>query len=251
MPLLEVRGMQKNFLGVKALDDVNLHVNGGEIVGLIGPNGSGKTTLFNCITGQYQPDNGQVVFGGRDITRWPSHRIALSGLARTFQLVQIFPGLTVRENLLVALQEHQERNVLARYFRFPSVQRGEVYARQRADQVLAEFGLSEKSQDLASTLSYGQRKLLEFAAVLMYQPEIILLDEPAAAVNPTMIENMKAHVRRCNRDGTAFLIIEHNMSVVMDICRRVVVLDHGIKIAEGSPDMIQRDPVVLEAYFGR
>jgi ABC-type branched-subunit amino acid transport system ATPase component len=251
MPLLEIRGLSKRFGGVVALNDVSLDVAPGEIVGLIGPNGSGKTTLFNCVTGFYRPDKGRVLYDGQDITHQPPHKIALSGLARTFQIVQIFPGLTVFENLLLALQEHQERNAIARFLRFPSVRRGEAYARERAIRILREFNLLEKGQDLAGTLSYGQRKLLEFAAVLMPDPKLILLDEPVAAINPTMIENMKAHIRRCNREGTAFLIIEHNMSVVMDICARVVVLDFGMKIAEGPPDQIQRDPVVLEAYFGR
>jgi ABC-type branched-subunit amino acid transport system ATPase component len=251
MPLLEVKDISKSFNGVKALDKVCLQVEAGKIVGLIGPNGSGKTTLFNCVTGLYQVDSGQVFFRGKEITNTPIHRIALAGLSRTFQLVQIYPNLTLRENLILALQEHQERSILARLLRLPAVREAEAYANERAEKILSEFDLAEKIDDVADTLSYGQRKLLEFAAVMMPKPEVILLDEPAAAVNPTMIENMKAHIRRTNEIGIAFLVIEHNMNVIMDICEHIVVLDHGVKIAEGPPEEIQHDPVTLEAYFGR
>lgn len=251
MSLLEVKNVSKSFNGVKALENVSLEVEAGKIVGLIGPNGSGKTTLFNCITGIYQVDSGQVLFQGKEITNKPIHRIALAGLSRTFQLVQIYPNLTLRENLILALQEHQERNVIKRILRLPAVRRSEAHANERAEMILSEFDLAGKIDDLADTLSYGQRKLLEFAAVMMPQPEVILLDEPAAAVNPTMIENMKAHIRRTNETGIAFLVIEHNMSVIMDICEHIVVLDYGVMIAEGPPEVIQRDPATLEAYFGR
>lgn len=251
MPLFEVVRLSKRFFGLEVLRDVDLCVNEGEIVGLIGPNGSGKTTLFNCVTGLYPMDAGKVIFRGRDTTRARPDQLALAGLARTFQMVQVYPSLTVRENLLLALQEHQERGVLQRLFWLPSVRRNEALAASSADALLADFGLTRLAEAPAGTLSYGQRKLVEFAAVLMPDPVLILLDEPAAAVNPTMIEKMKEHVRRLNAEGKAFLVVEHNMDVVMDICDRVVVLDHGIKIAEGEPIDVQRDALVLEAYFGR
>ncbi len=248
--LLNVEGIRKRFYGLEVLCGVSLHVQPGEIVGLIGPNGSGKSTLFNCICGQYPVDGGQVTLAGRLVTNAAPHRVALAGLARTFQMVQVYPRLTLFENLLIALQEHQERNPLARILGLPGVRRAEAAAVARAEAVLADFDLLRLREHPAGLLSYGQRKLLEFAAVLMPDPQIILLDEPAAAVNPTMIERMKAHIRRLNGLGKAFLVVEHNMSVVMDLCHRVVVLDHGEKIAEGTPAEIQRNPLVLEAYFG-
>jgi branched-chain amino acid transport system ATP-binding protein len=173
-PLLEIERAHKRFFGLEVLRDVDLAVHPGEIVGLIGPNGSGKTTLFNCTTGQYTLDSGRVRYGGRDVTGWTPHRIALAGLARTFQMVQIYPRLTVTETLLVALQEHQGRNPLSRVLRLPSVRRAEAAARTRAARMLEEFGLGRLRADPAGTLSYGQRKLLEFAAVLMADPELVL-----------------------------------------------------------------------------
>jgi len=249
--LLEVKGLGKSFYGVEALRDIDLEVRSGEIVGLIGPNGSGKTTLFNCVTGFLRPDRGRILLRGQDITGASPDVAARRGLARTHQLVQVYPGLTCRENLLIAVQEHQERSVWRRILRTWDVRRHEAQARQLALESLKAFDLSRQEEDLAGTLSYGQRKLLEFAGVIMADPALILLDEPAAAVNPTMIERMKGHIRRLNRSGKTFLIVEHNMDVVMDICTRVVVLDVGQVIANDRPAIIRTNPAVLQAYFGR
>jgi branched-chain amino acid transport system ATP-binding protein len=251
MALLEIRGLVKRFLGVTAVDRVDLAVQPGELVSLIGPNGSGKTTLFNCVTGYLAADAGRVLFRGRDVTNARPHRIARLGLGRTFQQVSVFARLSALDNLLVFIQQHQEEALLARLLRTPRLRRLEREALERAHALLELVGLGARAAAPAGSLSYGQRKLLAFAAALMPDPELVLLDEPAAAVNPTMIEQMKAHILALHRQGKTVLLVEHNMDVVMDISERVVVLDHGQKIAEGSPRTIRRDPRVIEAYFGR
>jgi ABC-type branched-subunit amino acid transport system ATPase component len=251
MALLEVRGLVKRFLGVTAVDRVDLTVERGELVSLIGPNGSGKTTLFNCVTGFLPADAGRVLFRGSDVTRAAPHRIARLGLGRTFQQVSVFARLSALDNLLVFLQQHQEEELLARLLRTPRLRRLEMEAVERAHALLELVGLGGKAAAPAGSLSYGQRKLLAFAAALMPDPELLLLDEPAAAVNPTMINQMKEHILALHRGGKTVLLVEHNMDVVMDISQRIVVLDHGQKIAEGPPASIRRDPGVVEAYFGR
>jgi ABC-type branched-subunit amino acid transport system ATPase component len=251
MALLEVRGLVKHFLGVTAVGGVDLAVEPGELVSLIGPNGSGKTTLFNCVTGYLAADGGRILFRGRDLTGAPPHRVARLGVARTFQQVSVFPRLSALENLLVFLQQHQEEHLVARLLRTRRLRRLEAEAVERARRLLDLVGLAAKADDAAGSLSYGQRKLLAFAGALMPDPDLLLLDEPAAAVNPTMINQMKDHILALHRQGKTVLLVEHNMDVVMDISQRVVVLDHGQKIAEGSPEAIRRDPRVVEAYFGR
>jgi ABC-type branched-subunit amino acid transport system ATPase component len=250
-PLLEITGLTKRFLGVTAVDAVDLALEAGELVSLIGPNGSGKTTLFNCVTGYLRADAGRIHFRGRDITGAPPHRVSRMGIGRTFQLVSVFPRLSVLDNLLVFLQQHQEEELVSRLLRVPRLRRLEAEAVERARSLLDLVGLSAHAPMPAGHLSYGQKKLLAFAAALMPDPELLLLDEPAAAINPTAIRQMMEHILALNGRGKTVLLVEHNMEVVMDISQRVVVLDHGQRIAEGPPAVIRRDPQVIEAYFGR
>jgi ABC-type branched-subunit amino acid transport system ATPase component len=232
-PVLEVDQLTKRFGGVTAVNRCSIRLAPGRIHGLIGPNGSGKTTLFNCITGLERRDHGAIRFRGRRVDGLPAHRIAAMGLGRTFQVIRVFPELTALENLLV-------------------VTRGDAAgAARRARELLAFVRLEGLAEELAGNLSYGQQKLLEFARVLMMDPTLILLDEPAAGVNRTLLNELLAAIRRLRDEGRTVLIVEHDMKVVMGLCEWVFVLDYGEKIAEGPPEAIQRDERVIEAYFGR
>jgi ABC-type branched-subunit amino acid transport system ATPase component len=250
MSLLETKGLTKKFFGLKALDKVDTQVYRGEIVGLIGPNGSGKTTLFNCITGVMSPTSGKIIFKGEDITGLPPHKIALKGITRTFQIIRLFRRLTAIENLLIAVQMHQGESILGSIFRTPAVKIMESEAEEKAMEILELFDLEGLKNEYANNLSYGQQKLLEIGMTLMPNTDLVLLDEPTAAVNPTLINSIKDRIRQLNKKGQTFFIIEHNMDVVMDLCKRIIVLNHGEKIAEGSPEEIKNNEKVLEAYFG-
>jgi branched-chain amino acid transport system ATP-binding protein len=245
MPLLEVRDLSKHFFRLPALSRVNLTVEPGDLLGVIGPNGSGKTTLFNCVTGVLRPSEGHVRFKGEDITGLSADLVYRRGIARTFQLIQLFPEMTVLENMLLAAQERQG-TLLGRL-----VRREGAGPRDRALELLEFLGIVTLRDHLAANLSYGQQKLLDFGMALMSKPEVILLDEPLAGVNPTMIRHLVGHIQALNAQGHAFVVIEHNMEVVMSLCRRIVVLSQGERIAEGSPAEVADDPLVLDAYFGR
>lgn len=250
-PLLEINNISKYFFAIKALDGVNLHVQKGEILGLIGPNGSGKTTLFNCITGFYTPDGGKVYYEGSDITGLPTHTIAVKGVLRTFQLVHVFRQMTVMDNMLMAIQQFQDRSVFSALFRKNYMNTLEREAIEKAENILDFVGILCLKDNYASELSYGQQKLLEIAMSLMPSPKILMLDEPTAAVNPTMIAKIAEDIKKLNTErNQTFFIIEHNIDFVMKVCDRIVVLDHGKKIAEGSSKQIREDPKVIEAYFG-
>jgi branched-chain amino acid transport system ATP-binding protein len=232
-PLLEVSEVTKRFGGVTAVSNCSIALRAGGIYGLIGPNGSGKTTLFNCITGLEQRDAGTVTLGGRRIDGLAPHRVARLGVGRTFQVIRVFPELTALENLLV-------------------VARGDrTAALARAAELLALVRLERLAGEFAGNLSYGQQKLVEFARVLMMDPFLILLDEPAAGVNRTLLNGVLAVIRRLHAEGRTILIVEHDMQVVMGLCDYLFVLDHGQKIAEGVPETIRADARVIEAYFGR
>ena len=250
-PVLEVRSLSKRFYGLRVLREVSLQVQPGEVVGLIGPNGSGKTTLFDCITGLQRPDGGRVYLSGREVTGWPMHRLSRSGLARTFQQARAYSQLTVWDNLLLAAQAHRPAGVLAELLDLPAARRLDGELGERARAALDFVGLQDKAAVPAGQLSYGQRKLLQLAAALMADPEIFLLDEPTAAVNPVMVEAIKGRIAELNAGGRAFLIIEHNMGVVMGLCHRVYALAAGEVIAHGRPEEVRHHEAVVAAYFGR
>ncbi len=229
-PILEIQDVRKSFGGVHALAGCGFSVGEGEIVGLIGPNGSGKTTLFNTIVGYLPLDGGRILYRGENVTGLPPYQIARKGIGRTFQVTRIFPKMTLMENVTLPT-----RNAAAGV---------------RAHELLEFVGLADLRDEYASDLSFGQQRLLSIIQVLMLDPGLILLDEPAAGVNPVMQKKLLELIHYLNEEGRTFLIIEHNMDVVMNNCERVVVLSMGEKIAEGSPEEVRRDETVLTAYFG-
>jgi branched-chain amino acid transport system ATP-binding protein len=242
---LQVRGIEKSFGGVQAVRGVSFDVHEGEILGVIGPNGSGKSTLFNCILGQLVPSRGSVSVDGRDVTGLRPSELNRLGVSRTFQLLQVFPRLTARENLILAGQEHRGSR-LGRLFGATDAGLG-----AEADRMLEFFRLDALAGELAGSLSYGQQKLLDAAMAFMAGSRLVLLDEPAGGVNPTMLAGLRDRLAAINREARAtFVVIEHNMEFVMALCTRLIVLAEGRIIAEGTPAEVRANPAVIEAYLG-
>jgi neutral amino acid transport system ATP-binding protein len=250
-PLLQAKQLCKSFGGLKAVKGANIEVRSGSITGLIGPNGAGKTTLFNLLSNFIPSDSGEVFLDGQPIHNLSPHQIARRGMVRTFQVARVLSRLSVLENMILAAQDQRGEKFWEVWTQSSRIRCQQRELELRAMELLEAIGLAHMAWEYAGSLSGGQRKLLEMGRALMVQPKLVLLDEPAAGVNPALIEQICDRIQTWNREGLTFLIVEHNMDVIMSLCDRVWVLADGQNLADGSPDMIQADPRVLEAYLGQ
>ena len=251
MALLDVKNLTKHFGGLTAVGDVTLELNEGELVGLIGPNGAGQTTLFNLLTGVYEPSEGTVTLDGHLLNGKAPYKIASLGLGRTFQNIRLFKDLTVLDNVLIAFGNHHKPHALASFFRLPVFYKTEEDLKNKALDLLKIFDLDKEAETLAKNLAYGQQRRLEIVRALATEPKILFLDEPAAGMNPQETAELTALIRRIkNEFNITIMLIEHDMSLVMEVTERIYVLEYGRLIAHGTPDEIKTNERVIEAYLG-
>lgn len=251
MKILEVKRISKNFGGLQAVSQLDFHIKEGEILGLVGPNGAGKTTVFNLITGIYAPNEGEILFRSENITSWKPHKIAVKGIARTFQLTTLYNNCSALENVIIGHHSRLKARLWSILWRTPSYWKEEKDAEQSALELLDFMGLLEQKNILAQNLPHGYQRRLEIAIAISSTPRLLLLDEPVSGMNPEETTEMMSLISKIREKGTTVLMIEHDMKAVMGLCDRIVILNYGKKLAEGSPHEIKENKEVIEAYLGR